>query len=192
PQGPVGPAGAVGPQGPIGLTGATGPQGPVGPAGATGATGATGPQGPVGPTGATGATGPQGPSGTNDIIYASSATATVGADAIIPLTLNAATPGNTMSVSAAGEISLPEAGSYLVSYFVNGSTADGSVTAQLYLDGTPIADESITEVNTAGALSSLSKTALINTTGAGTLSLYNGSAGDLTLSNASITVLKTQ
>ena len=117
PQGPVGPSGARGPQG---------PQGPVGPIGPTGATGPIGPQGPVGatgpigPQGPTGATGPQGPSGTSDAIYAGANDATVVSNAIIPLAEVTATPTTTLSVEN-GSVILPEAGTYLVNYFIDGS-----------------------------------------------------------------------
>jgi len=192
PQGPQGIQGEVGPAGPVGPTGATGATGPQGPVGPTGATGATGPQGPVGPTGATGATGPQGPSGTNDIIYATASGVTVDSDAIIPLVLSEATDGNTMSVSATGEVNLPEAGTYLVSYFINGSSADGDLTISLFFDGAIIANETITLANNADSSSAVSKTVLIRVDNAGPLAIYNESSATATISNASLTVLKTQ
>ena len=186
PQGPQGPTGAVGPQGPIGLTGATGPIGPQGPVGATGA---TGPQGPVGATGATGPQGPVGPSGTNDIIYAgTNATQTVGAGAIIPIAEIDATPTSTMSVSA-DAVNLPEAGTYLVSYFVNGDATTGALSVSLYQDGTALPGEVITIADN-GTASAGSKTILITTTDASTLSIYNTSADTATLTSATITVLK--
>ena len=199
PQGPQGPRGAIGPQGPIGPTGLTGPAGatgaigPQGPVGATGATGATGPQGPVGATGATGATGPQGPSGTSDMIYAGLVTdpTTITAGEIIPIELITATADTTMSVSA-NAINLPEDGTYLVSYFINGYSASGEVNVSLYLNGAPLSNENIVLENTANSYSSGSKTVLVTTTGAGTLSLYNTSTSDLTASGASITVLKSE
>lgn len=196
PQGPVGPTGATGatgatgPIGPQGPVGATGPQGPVGP---TGATGATGPQGPAGPTGATGATGPVGPigpAGTNDLIYAGVlADTTVAGDTIIPITLLAQTDGSTMSVSGSS-VNLPEAGVYLVSYSVNGSVPTGDLSTSLYLDGTPITGETLT-VTSAGDSASASKVILVETTGAGSLSIFNTSTETATISNASLTVLKT-
>ncbi len=201
PMGPAGPQGARGPIGPQGATGATGPQGPVGatgpigPQGPVGATGPIGPQGPVGATGAVGpqgpvgATGPIGPAGTNDIIYASNQVATVASNGIIPLTLTASTPGTTMSV-VGNEVVLDEAGTYLVSYFANGSVPTGDFIISLYLDSTPITGESIT-ISSAGEQSAGSKTVLITTTEAGTLSIYNTSAEAATLSGASLTVLKT-
>ncbi len=181
PMGPAGPQGARGPQGPQGATG------PIGPTGATGATGPIGPQGPVGPTGATGPIGPIGPSGTNDIIYASTDVATVAAGEIIPLTLTAATAGTTMSVSA-NAVNLPEAGTYLVSYYTAGTVATGDFITELYLNGVSLTGQEIVQPNGAGAGS---RTILVTTTGAGTLSLYNGSTSDATLSGASLTVLKT-
>lgn len=158
-----------------------GPQGPVGPSGARGP---IGPQGPVGATGATGA------SGTNDILYATSGTASVGTGAIIPLTLNASTSGATASVTN-GSVNLPSAGTYLVSYFANGSTTDGTQSVSLYLNGAAINGETVSATTSQGGKSALSKTVLLTITGAGTLSLHNSSAETLTLDSASITVLKT-
>lgn len=189
PQGPVGPigptgatgaTGATGPQGPIGLTGATGPQGPIG---LTGATGATGPQGPVGPIGPQGE---PGPAGLGDALYANANTAVVDSGAIIPLTLNLATPNSTMSVSN-GVVNVSEAGTYLVSYFSGGSVPTGELITALYLNGAPITNENIVQSNSAGAAS---KTILLSVPANSTLSLYNTSATQATLSDASITVLK--
>ncbi len=202
PQGPQGPTGATGPQGPTGLTGATGPQGPqgetgpVGPQGPIGLTGATGPQGPQGetgpvgpqgPIGLTGATGPQGPSGTSDIIYASSGTSTVASGTIIPLTLNDSTPATTMSVSN-NSVILSEAGTYLVSYFVNGSaTASDALNVTLYLNGAPISGETLIA---SGGESAMSKTILITVDEGSSLALFNTSASNATFSGSAITVLK--
>ena len=175
-MGPTGPAGPRGPQGPQGATGAIGPQGPAGPQGATGATGAIGPQGPA---------------GTNDAIYAGTNTSsTVAAATIIPIAQIAATTGTTMSVSS-NAVNLPEAGTYLVSYFANGSVPSGNLSTSLYLDGSPVSGESIVQTNTASSSSAAGKTVLITTEGAGTLSLYNTSGETATLSSATLTVLKT-
>ena len=217
PQGIPGPVGPIGPAGATGATGATGPvgpAGPIGPTGATGATGATGPagpqgevgpqgpqgeQGPVGPTGATGATGatgPQGPQGeqgvpgTNNAVYAGLSTATtVAQNAIIPLEQVTATDGSTFTVSD-GSINLPEAGTYLVSYSVNGSATAGALSVTLYLDGTPIGGETLTE-ESSGEPVSLSKTILVSVTDPTTLSIFNTSAGTVNINNASITALLT-
>ena len=219
PQGPVGPAGpqgatgATGPIGPIGPTGATGatgatgpigpigpigpqgPQGPIGPAGPQGATGATGAIGPIGPTGATGATGPigpigpqgpAGPAGLSDAIFASSGADTVDAGAIIPLALVVATPDTSLSVSD-NAVNVTEDGTYLASYFVGGSVPTNEFITALYLNGAPITGETIVQSNSAGAAS---KTILLNLSAGDTLSIYNTSATEATLSGASITVLK--
>lgn len=198
PIGPQGPVGPVGPAGPQGATGATGPIGPIGPTGATGATGPIGPQGPIGPagpqgeTGATGATGPigpagpAGPAGLSDAIFASSGADTVDAGAIIPLALVVATPDTSLSVSD-NAVNVTEDGTYLVSYFVGGSVPTNEFITALYLNGAPITGETIVQSNSAGAAS---KTILLNLSAGDTLSLYNTSATEATLSGASITVLK--
>lgn len=195
PQGPQGATGPIGPQGPQGETGATGaigPQGPVGPQGATGATGAVGPQGPQGPQGETGATGPQGPqgepgpSGTNDAIYANVSQTVVDSGDIIPLTQDTSTPDTSMSVSD-NSVVISEEGVYLVSFYVGGSVPTNEFNTTLYLNGSAIPDETLIQSNSAGAAS---KTILLNLDAGDTLSLYNTSATQATISNASLTVLK--
>ncbi len=183
PAGPTGATGARGPIGPQGATGATGPQRPVGPVGPQG------PVGPAGPQGATGATGPQGPvgpAGTSDAIYASSGAVVVAEGEIIPITLTTASPVTTMTVSD-NAVNITEDGTYLVSYYVGGSVPTNEFVVSLYLNGTAVINENIVQSNSAGAAS---KTILLNLTSGDTLSLYNTSASEATLSDASITVLK--
>lgn len=187
-RGPRGETGATGARGPIGPQGATGPAGPQGPTGAIGPQGPIGPVGPQGPVGATGATGPQGPAGATDALYASVGETTVGAGAVIPLTLDSASPTTSLSVIG-NAVELPEAGSYIVAYSVNGSNAEGDLVLGLYFNGASIADESLT-LSSAGDEVSGSKTILINTLGAGTLELYNLSQSDSVLDNAGLTVIK--
>lgn len=195
PRGPIGPQGPTGPVGPTGATGATGavgPAGPIGPIGPTGATGAVGPQGPIGPVGpqgpvgATGATGPQGPSGTNDAIYANAGTQVVATNSVIPLAFNTASTDNTMTV-AGGGVTVSEAGTYLVSYFANGSVDTGTFSVALYLNGSAITNDNIVFTDSVGAGS---KTVLINLDANDNVSVYNTSLTDATLSGASLTVLK--
>ena len=182
PQGPQGLTGAIGPQGPQGLTGATGPQGPQG---LTGATGPQGIQGPAGPQG------PQGIPGSSDIIYAGVNTQTnVPANSIVPLAEIATTSGSTLSVSN-NEVVLPEAGSYLVSYFVNGSVnEEGNLLYTLYLNDAPIAGETIVISNTLGNTAASSKTILLNVDGPSTLSVYNTSDSSVTLASGTLTVTR--
>lgn len=189
PQGPVGPAGPQGPQGLPGATGATGPQGPVGPIGPAGpqgevgATGATGPQGPVGPIGPAG---PQGPAGLGDALYASSGAEVVAAGAIIPLTETSSTPDTTVTV-ASDEIVLNDAGTYLVSYYSSGSVPTGEMSTTLYLNDSALTGETIVQSNSAGAAG---KTIVLTAAAGDTLSIYNTSPEEMTLSGASITVVK--
>ena len=89
-------------------------------------------------------------------------------------------------------VNLPEAGSYLVSYFANGSVPTGDLSVSLYLDGVPIAGEVISAGDSSSGDVSLSKTILLTTTGGGALSIYNTSAETATLTGASITVLKSE
>ena len=190
PQGPTGATGArgpIGPQGPVGPIGPTGAQGPQGPIGATGATGAQGPvgaTGPQGPTGATGATGPQGPAGTNDAVYASVGTTTVGAGDIIPIVLTTATPTTSMSVTD-NAVNITEDGVYLISYFGE-RVNEGTYTISLYQNDTIVVNESLQLPELGGS----SKTILLSANTGDTLAIYNTSAIELPLTNASLTVLK--
>ena len=179
-RGPIGPQGPVGPIGPTGATGAVGPIGPQGPAGATGAIG------PQGPAGATGATGPQGPAGTSDAIYANSEASTVETNSIIPIGLNTSTPNTTLTVTD-NAVNVSEEGTYLVSYFANGSVSEDDFTIALYVNGAEVGGENIIQQSGAGASS---KTVLLNLPANSTVSLYNISDQTATLSNASLLVLK--
>ena len=194
-RGPIGPTGATGARGPIG------PQGPQGLPGATGATGpigATGPQGPVGPIGPTGATGPQGPVGpagpqgepgvseTSNALYASAGTQTIASGAIIPLTTSVSTPTSTITL-ADNAVTVAEGGSYLISYYAAGEVAADDFITALYLNDAPITNENIVQSNSAGAAG---KTILLTLSAGDELSLYNTSATDATLTNASITAVK--
>ncbi len=177
PIGPQGPAGPVGPTGATGATGAVGPQGPIG---------LTGPIGPQGPTGATGATGP---AGSGDAVYGSTTVATVPDSTIIPLATTSATPDSSMTV-ANNAVNITEAGSYLATYYAGGNGTTGENTVALYQDGAAIPNESIIISNGAEPDSS-SRTSLINVTTVPTaLSLYNTSGEELTLTGASLAVLK--
>ncbi len=185
-RGPVGPTGATGARGPIGPQGATGATGPQGPAGPVGATGPIGPVGPQGATGATGPQGPAGPAGTSDAIYANLSGTTATSGSIIPLALDTATPTTTMSVSG-NAVNITEAGTYLVSFFANGSVPTGDFSTSLYQNGSAIAGESIIIDDSTGAGS---KTILVNAGAGDTLSIYNTSAQTATFSGASLTVVK--
>lgn len=204
-RGPMGPVGATGPRGPVGPQGAQGPQGATGatgatgPVGATGATGATGPQGPQGiqgETGATGATGPQGPQGEpgtsalQDALYAYGGTQTVATGAIIPLANSTSTPTTTMTLTD-NAIVLP-AGTYLVTYGATGTrTTDGNLSAQLYANGSALANEIVSDNATSANSANLSKTILYTAAADGTtLSLYNTSGESVNLTGANITAVR--
>ena len=180
PRGPIGPTGATGARGPQGPQGPVGPAGPQGPQGPQGLTGATGPQGPQGPQGE------PGPAGLGDAIYANGGTATIEEGGIIPLILDTATPDTSMSVTN-NAVVISEDGTYLVSYYVGGSVPTNEFIVSLYLNGTAITGENIVQSNSAGAAS---KTILLNLSSGDSLSLYNTSATEATLSAASLTVVK--
>ena len=189
PQGPTGATGArgpIGPQGPTGATGATGPIGPQGPAGATGATGPIGPQGPTGATGATGPIGPQGPAGTNDAIYASIGTTSVENEARIPIALTTATDDTSMGVID-NAVNITETGVYLVSYFANGEVTANDFDVSLYLNDTPVTNETLTFSGTSGLGS---KTILLSLSAGDVVSLNNTSGSTANISGASLTLLK--
>lgn len=157
--------------------GATGPQGPIGATGATGATGAIGPQGPAGP------------SGTGDALYASSGTQTVDAGAIIPITQTAATADTTMSISA-DSVNVP-AGTYLVSFGATGTSgANGTFSIQLYENGTPMANEIITNETANTQQANVSKSIVYVAAAPTALSIRNSSTEASDYTGANLTVLK--
>ncbi len=150
--------------------------------------GPIGPQGPVGPAGATGAIGPQGPAGTSDALYALNTGGAVADGGIIPIALSSATPATTLSVTA-NAVNIPQAGSYLITYYADGVGTTGTNSVTLYQNGTPIANGELV-VSNGATRGSASRSVIVNTTGASTVALYNTSGEELTLTNASITVLK--
>jgi hypothetical protein len=84
-------------------------------------------------------------------------------------------------------VTVSDTGYYLVSYFASGSVVSDDFVTSLYLNGVPITNENIVQINGSGAGS---KTALIYLPAGSALSLYNTSATEATLSSASITALK--
>ncbi len=181
--------GATGPRGPLGPIGPTGPTGPTG-IGITGATGPTGATGATGATGTTGPTGATGEQGLQDALYASSGTGSVDASAIIPITQNTVTTDSTLSVEG-NQVVIP-AGTYLVSYGVEGAdiTTTGDFGITLYAGGVALTNGAINDYATNGQNKSVSKTILYQTGTATTLGLYNTSNSAITLGNAFITVVR--
>lgn len=162
-------------------------RGPMGPVGATG------PRGPMGPQGAQGPQGPQGEPGTSalqDALYAYGGTQTVATGAIIPLANSTSTPTTTMTLTD-NAIVLP-AGTYLVTYGATGTrTTDGNLSAQLYANGSALANEIVSDNATSANSANLSKTILYTAAADGTtLSLYNTSGESVNLTGANITAMR--
>jgi hypothetical protein len=183
---------ATGAPGPTGATGATGPSGAPGATGAglTGATGATGPSGMPGPTGATGGTGvgvigPTGPMG------APGAGVTFSASVLNPANV----PSFYFSPNAAGDATL---GGFLTSYtqvamsmpfackvdsmyltatqVTAGYGAGGSVTAQLYINGSGANPITVTGSSSSGSTVSITgQTQQLNV--GDTIAIQAGGAG---------------
>ena len=132
--------GDAGPKGPTGATGATGARGPQGEQGARGAAGATG------PAGATGATGPQGTPGTPGTIGPAGP---AGAATFAAITANAQPLilGGNVSfdlrlqsggfTGAAGELSVPTSGSYLVQFTLAVDPIAGAPGFTVTVNGAP-------------------------------------------------------
>lgn len=165
-------------RGPMGPVGATGPRGPMGPQGAQG------PQGPQGPQGEPGT------SALQDALYAYGGTQTVATGAIIPLANSTSTPTTTMTLTD-NAIVLP-AGTYLVTYGATGTrTTDGNLSAQLYSNGSALANEIVSDNATSANSANLSKTILYTAAADGTtLSLYNTSGESVNLTGANITAVR--
>ena len=162
-------------------------RGPMGPVGATG------PRGPMGPQGAQGPQGPQGEPGTSalqDALYAYGGTQTVASNSVIPLANSTSTPTTTMTLTD-NAIVLP-AGTYLVTYGATGTrTTDGNLSAQLYANGSALANEIVSDNATSANSANLSKTILYTAAADGTtLSLYNTSGESVNLTGANITAVR--
>lgn len=140
-------------------------RGPMGPVGATGPRGPMGPQGaqgPQGPQGATGATGATGPVGATG---ATGATGPQGPQGI---------QGETGATGATGT-----------------RTTDGNLSAQLYSNGSALANEIVSDNATSANSANLSKTILYTAAADGTtLSLYNTSGESVNLTGANITAVR--
>ena len=120
------------------------------------------------------------------MFYANSATNTVLSDSIIPLGLGLETPLSTFDV-ADNQVVVGEEGYYLVSYFADGSVPTGEFITSLYVNGTAVTGESLIQYASSGAGQ---KTVLLLLQANDTLSLYNTSTNQATLSGASITAVK--
>jgi len=155
PTGATGSTGATGPTGATGSTGSTGATGATGPTGATGSdglAGATGATGPTGATGATGATGPTGATGAtgSDVsalgyayIY-NTTSQTIAAEAALTFGSNGPLSGVTHTAGTSS-ITITNTGTYSMSYFVSGTTANQFT---LFVNGT--ANTTTTYGTTAG------------------------------------------
>ncbi|MBE5753917.1 MAG: hypothetical protein E7340_01090 [Clostridiales bacterium] len=102
------------------------------------------------------------------------------------MTETSSTPDTTVTV-ANDEIVLNDAGTYLVSYYSSGSVPTGEMSTTLYLNGSALTGETIVQSNSAGAAG---KTIVLTAAAGDTLSIYNTSPEEMTLSGASITVVK--
>jgi hypothetical protein len=91
-----------------------------------------------------------------------------------------------MSVSD-GEINVTEDGTYLISFFADGSVATGNFTVSLYVNDALVSGESIVLPDSAGAGS---KSILLNLSEGDTVALYNSSTENATVLSASITAVK--
>jgi hypothetical protein len=116
----TGPTGDTGPTGAIGLTGPTGDTGPAGAIGLTGPTGDTGPIGPTGPTGLAGLTGPTGPVSSGVFVtYNTNTGASLVSTTVVPLYFQSALSGVFTLDQQNHQITIQQAGFYLVSYAIS-------------------------------------------------------------------------
>ena len=84
------------------------------------------------------------------------------------------------------------AGTYLVTYGATGTrTTDGNLSAQLYANGSALANEIVSDNATSANSANLSKTILYTAAADGTtLSLYNTSGESVNLTGANITAVR--
>ena len=167
---------------------------PYSPCYSTGPMGPQGPTGPMGPRGAVGPQGPQGEAGVTSAIYASTGTATVAENSLIPLTQTAITEGSDMSVS--GNALVLPIGSYLitanVSAYAPNITAPTDLSVGINANGIAIPNEFLEETaETATSIVNMSKTLLLNVSTDGTtISLVNTSGESLIIENAGLTAVE--
>lgn len=84
------------------------------------------------------------------------------------------------------------AGTYLVTYGATGTrTTDGILSAQLYVNGSALANEIVSDNATSANSANLSKTILYTAAADGTtLSLHNTSGESVNLTGANITAMR--
>jgi hypothetical protein len=171
--------------------------GAISAAGAAGATGATGPQGPIGPVGPTGPEGPQGPAGPagtpatsqNAMRYQAGAQTVAAGDA---LSLSTSEIHSTDEISAADTTGLTlAAGQYLLGFSADAAIADaGTMGAVFALNGAPMAYTATLMSTEAAAAARLALGCILNLTAAGTVTVLNNAAGDVSYTNPVLTVVK--
>ena len=195
--GPTGPTGSIGPTGPTGSTGPTGPQGIQGVTGPTGATGSTGPsitgptgptgsQGPTGPTGSQGVTGPTGPTGSTGTggtlgyygnFYSTATQTNPVASTANAMTLNTTVSNSGVSVVSSSQITIANAGTYLIDFAAQFTSSSGSnvvIDVWLSKNGTNVVgtDQQIQLTGGAGTLSVAAWEYLVNASAADYYVLY--------------------
>jgi hypothetical protein len=154
-------------------------------AGANGAKGVTGQQGL---TGLRGSTGPQGATGVlavNTGYFWSTDTASIDANAPIPIETGSTVIGTGITLSGTSTVALAQPGAYLVSYQFQADANGGNETISclLTLNGTAVPGSQIQSVTTNPALAQAESPSISNTiviqvpTANSTLQLVNGPLG---------------
>ena len=96
-------------------------------------------------------------------------------------------------MSVADNVINVPAGTYLITYTVNGSSGTATtLTTDIALNGTPLGTEALSVSAEANELVLLGKTILLTVGDASTISVVNQTANDVAVTNAGITVLKLQ
>ena len=177
-QGVTGPTGSTGPTGPQGIQGVTGPTGATGSTGPsiTGPTGPTGSQGPTGPTGSQGVTGPTGPTGSTGTggtlgyygnFYSTATQTNPVASTANAMTLNTTVSNSGVSVVSSSQITIANAGTYLIDFAAQFTSSSGSnvvIDVWLSKNGTNVVgtDQQIQLTGGAGTLSVAAWEYLVN------------------------------
>lgn len=124
-------------------------------------------------------------------IYASSSSTSVGNQTIIPITASASTPGTTLSVSN-NTLNVPT-GVYQISFGASGTITNSSASTfavQLYANGVPLSNETVSSNASSTLPASLSKTIIYNAISPTAFALYNVSGESANIANAFITAQK--
>ena len=121
---------------------------------------------------------------TGDAVSLNAYGVTVASGAMVPIMQTVATQGTTIDV--AGTTATVRQGAYLITF--GGNAESGDVDLALFANGITLVDEVATQ--SAGDLTSASRTILYNATATTTFALNNNSDGETVFANVGLTIVR--